>query len=701
MFKIQKNKCIRKFNNLLAAKNNSFNNFNGFNSFNNLASNFDNNNWLKNLSDVEIPVNVKKVLVLGPKHALCAPRNFITSPKFIASVESGLMKINDENTQTTTRIRMVNKILNFTTNQSKINNPLLSKSEIIETRTFFQENNNLLVLKSDKGNTTVLVSKDFYNMEVMKMLNDETTYTVSRFEYTCTFERRSNSIVSNMVKKQQISEQMGKHLKTYNSIVPRAYAPPKIHKETLSWRIIVSSINGPTYKLSSFLANILSKIVGKSPYHTVDSWQFCKEIRNIHLPYESLRLVSLDVVSLFTNVPVDLAIQVLHHRWTEIEQHTKIDRDGFLQAVKFVLESNIFLFNGVFYKQVFGTAMGSPISPVIANIVMERLEMISLSKVPFQPILYKRYVDDIITCINLEDLQTFLDTFNSFHNRLQFTYEIEEDSCLNFLDTWVIRSNNKLITNWYHKPSWSGRYINFISAHPMQHKVGLIKGLIDRAVLLADPEFRPANLLLVKDTLKRNSYPGEMISAIIRERIFEIYHPFIVEKRKEEKTRKTGPISWKNTVVIPFINNISNDIKRIFKKAGIHTIFKLPFYSKCLFPPIKDKISLLKNSNIVYSIPCMGCNQVYIGQTSRLLEKRIYEHKRNIFSPPLQHTALTKHSIEFDHRFDYNNVKVVDKETKLNQRILLETLHMIKQPSVNLRYETPKMHNYYATLLKE
>ena len=343
LFKIHKNKCIRKFNNFLAAKNNSFNNnFNGFNSFNNLASNFDNNNWLKNLCDVEIPVNVKKVLVLGPKHALCAPRNFITSPKFIASVESGLMKINDENTQTTTRIRMVNKILNFTTNQSKINNPLLSKSEIIETKKFFQENNNLLVLKSDKGNTTVLVSKDFYNMEVMKMLNDETTYTVSRFEYTCTFERRSNSIVSNMVKKQQISEQMGKLLKTYNSIVPRAYALPKTHKETLSWRIIVSSIDGPTYKLSGFLANILSKIVGKSPYHTVDSWQFCKEIRNIHLPDESLRLVSLDVVSLFTNVPVDLAIQVLHHRWTEIEQHTKIDRDGFLQAVKFVLESNIF-----------------------------------------------------------------------------------------------------------------------------------------------------------------------------------------------------------------------------------------------------------------------------------------------------------------------------------------------------------------------
>ena len=183
-----------------------------------------------------------------------------------------------------------------------------------------------------------------------------------------------------------------------------------------------------------------------------------------------MRLVSLDIVSLFTNVPVDLALQVLHHRWTEIAEHTSINRDDFLQAVKFVLEANIFSFNGVFYKQVFGTAMGSPISPVIANLVMERLGTISLSKVPFQLKFYKRYVDDIITCIKLEDLPILLDTFNSFHNRLQFTYQVEKDSCLSFLATLVIRSDNKLTTNWYHKPSWSGRYINFFSVHPMQHK---------------------------------------------------------------------------------------------------------------------------------------------------------------------------------------------------------------------------------------
>lgn len=62
----------------------------------------------------------------------------------------------------------------------------------------------------------------------------------------------------------------------------------------------------------------------------------------------------------------------------------------FLEAVEFVLQSNVFLFNGTYYKQVFGTAMGSPISLVIANLVMVELEKVSIAKLPFELILYKR-----------------------------------------------------------------------------------------------------------------------------------------------------------------------------------------------------------------------------------------------------------------------------------------------------------------------
>ncbi|XP_076301310.1 solute carrier family 2, facilitated glucose transporter member 8-like isoform X2 [Lasioglossum baleicum] len=74
-----------------------------------------------------------------------------------------------------------------------------------------------------------------------------------------------------------------------------------------------------------------------------------------------------------------------------------------------------------------------------------------------------------------------------------------------------------------------------------------------------------------------------------------------------------------------------------------------------------------------------------VGQTFRLLETRIRERRHSIFLPPARHTALARHSIEFDHAFDFENVKIVEKEANLHQRILLETIHMIKHHSVNLR----------------
>ncbi|XP_076299355.1 uncharacterized protein LOC143218195 [Lasioglossum baleicum] len=414
-----------------------------------------------------------------------------------------------------------------------------------------------------------------------------------------------------------------------------------------------------------------------------------------------MQLVSLDVTALFTNVPIGLALEVLDSRWDELKEHTTIKREEFIQAVKFVLEANVFMFNGIYYKQVFGTAMGSPISPLIANLVMEKLEQDSISKLPFELVFYKRYVDDVITCLKPQQLQTVLDTFNSFHDRIQFTHEIENDSCLSFLGVSVLRDGNKLKTNWFHKTSWSGRYVNFHSHHPLQHKIGLVKGLIDRAILLANPEFRSDNLKIIKDVLRRNGYPVELTSRIIKKRIVDIYHPLLVDKRKEEKFKNAGPKNWKNTVVVPCVENISEDIRRIFRKIGMHTIYKIPQYIKTFFPPIKDKLPLCKNCNVVYLIPCKGCSQVYIGQTSRLLETRIKEHKRNIFLNPTQHTALTKHSMEYDHAFDFENVKAIEKESNLNNRILLETIHMIKHHSVNLRHETPTIQEYYATLLNQ
>jgi len=81
-------------------------------------------------------------------------------------------------------------------------------------------------------------------------------------------------------------------------------------------------------------------------------------------------LASLDVVSLFTNVPIDLILNSIEKRWVHISTKTNISKEEFVTTVKFILNSIFFTFNNKFYKQIFGTLMGSPLSPIIADIVM-------------------------------------------------------------------------------------------------------------------------------------------------------------------------------------------------------------------------------------------------------------------------------------------------------------------------------------------
>lgn len=195
-------------------------------------------------------------------------------------------------------------------------------------------------------------------------------------------------------------------------------------------------------------------------------------------------LISLDVISLFTNVPINMAIKSLKKRWYHIKNNTNIPKKAFLSAVSFVLSSTVFLFNNRFYKQTYGTdpPIGSPISPIISDIIMQDLETEALKNLDFSLHFYFRYVD-VIMAVSTNKINTVLQSFNSFHKRLKFTVELENNGCLNFLDTTIIREKNFLVYDWYRKLTFSGRYLHFNSHHPLNKKIATIIGLADRALL--------------------------------------------------------------------------------------------------------------------------------------------------------------------------------------------------------------------------
>jgi len=141
-------------------------------------------------------------------------------------------------------------------------------------------------------------------------------------------------------------------------------------------------------------------------------------------------LLSLDVKSLFTNIPVELILEGISNRWQYIQNETKISKKEFITAVKFILNSTFFTFDNVIYRQISGTSMGSPLSPILADIVQD-LEEKAINKLNIDFPFYYRYIDDILLLTPESTVNIILNTFNSIHNR-QFTVELEKNRSLNF-----------------------------------------------------------------------------------------------------------------------------------------------------------------------------------------------------------------------------------------------------------------------------
>ncbi|KAJ8959261.1 hypothetical protein NQ317_019682 [Molorchus minor] len=155
-------------------------------------------------------------------------------------------------------------------------------------------------------------------------------------------------------------------------------------------------------------------------------------------------------------------------------------------------------FNNVIYKQTLGMPMGSPVSPILAQYVMDDL-----------------LENDIILTIPQGSTQTLLQVFNSYHPRLQFTIEEDDNHSVPFLDTKVIRKDdNKLITSWYTKPGASGRFLHYESYHEQRQKVNLVLGMKNRVLKTSHTTLKNDNLHKLSKKIHRQWVPKEVGSRL-------------------------------------------------------------------------------------------------------------------------------------------------------------------------------------------
>ena len=260
----------------------------------------------------------------------------------------------------------------------------------------------------------------------------------------------------------------------------RMYFLKKLHKNPHGIRPIVSGCSGPTERISSFIDHIIKPLVPTIPSYIKDSPHLISLLENTQIPRDAI-LATIDVSSLYTNIPQDEGTEACLDA-LEAQEASYIPRNTLRQLFDIVLRCNVFSFDGQVYQQIQGTAMGTRMAPSYANLFMDRFERAFLAQEPILPLVWKRYIDDIL-CIwpgTRSELDSFLDRLNKAHRTLRFTWSISDER-IEFLDLNIFKggrfnATQLLDLSTHFKSTNTFQYLHFSSSHPRSVFKGLVKG---------------------------------------------------------------------------------------------------------------------------------------------------------------------------------------------------------------------------------
>ena len=527
----------------------------------------------------------------------------------------------------------------------------------------------IIIMKADKGNVIVLVNKNDYTRKMESMLDDTSKFQPISFtklngdlRHLLDKEDEVKLFLKTLQEKDIISDQDFSKIVPVGSSHGILYGLCKVHKDVPSgdtcppFRPILSAIGTVSYNLAKYLVPILEPIT-TNQFVCKDSFSFAAEVRNQN---PDGFMASFDVSSLFTNIPLDETIEIcvkkLFGRKRKFKGFTRMEFRTFLQ---FAVKDNLILFNGKYYIQIDGVAMGSPLGPTLANVFLCYWEEIWLDKCPtqFRPLYYRRYVDDTFLLFSSQShVNKFLKYMNTRHDNIDFTHEIEIDDRLAFLDVLVTREESGLITSIYRKPTFSGLYTNFNSFISDKYKTGLIYCLLFRIfTLTVDWAKFHEEVRYLRDIFRKNQYPEHYFDRCLKFFLNNKLNPDTSKKIEKQKL----------IISLPFVGKYSNDLKKklsSFASSHLKPEFKITVvWSSCRsirsFFSFKDRLPLHLRSKILYQFTCDGCNSIYIGKSKRHFLVRAYEHlglsyrtgKRLTYNPQCSNnTAVLDHINQSD-----------------------------------------------------
>lgn len=603
-----------------------------------------------NLTNIDIPEDVRLTASFGPKFCFDTDDDLLNNANFLTHTKNSLERGCPIETYCEIykqiSIELSEKYKTFSTNDTW--------TEFLKYRflKFRKIHPDILITRSDKGKHTVFVHKDEYHNKMLQLISQQNDYIEIPDIDIEGLQNQNNNFVEELVHMGAIKATERHFYIDKCCNTARMYGLFKIHKESLPLRPITSACSSPGFKLSGFFADMLSRTYDDQGFHVLGSSYIIDDLNKLTIqPDETL--VSFDVVSMFTNIAIDKMLHIIRNKADFIHNTYHIPFNTLEKVMIFLLrECAVFTYNKKFYKQRDSLAMGSPLSPILAKILMnDILNHIIPNRI--EPKFVALYVDDSLWLLKRNMVSMVLNLLNDYDPRIRFTCERENELfSINFLDITIMRTaNNRLITRWYKKPFASLRLINYHSHHDKSCIVQTAVAMVKTIIKLSHPVFFVENRELIKEMLKLNSFPQTHIISIINK-----YCTYM--KGNINSTKYFGkyiPIYYQGSLS----TRLKNKLYPLLHGARIVTVPNRN--GTKISSQIKSKIRLEDKTNVVLSLTCHCKSKLILRKTGYLLRaKPILDDLKNKYNYTQTGKCNTTHKFGRLSHFQVKNFSMVN-----------------------------------------
>jgi hypothetical protein len=450
----------------------------------------------------------------------------------------------------------------FTTliNTSSHNEESNNNAHFYKTINFFKTNTQLVVKSADKGSGTVIMHNSFYKKIGDSFLTDNNQFFKElKSDPTPTILNIIIETLKNLLQAKDINKYLHSIIKPPANIkTPNLYFLPKIHKyPNISGRPIVSANGHPAEQISIFIDYILQPYSTMHPLFLKDTTSLLAEIHNVYNIPDNAILFSIDVVNMYTNIPLDEMINTIIDTVKQNPQHLvhkkfNVNPKTLKKLLELVFYTNYFTFAQKIFLQTHGIAMGTACACAASDIYICNFVSKYFFNWRLKPKFYKQYRDDSfgIWTYGEESLIDYLDYLNQIHPNIKFT--IHYGRTIEYLDLKItLTPFGTISTETYYKPTDTFQYLHYSSNHPKHTLDNIPKSQTIRHLRNCSnrASFYYHSTILFFNLLKRN-FPHKTIRLKIQS-IFNI-------KRCQYLKYKTKNQYKRTPLIITYNKNLPN-----------------------------------------------------------------------------------------------------------------------------------------------